>query len=254
MAFALAANKGEFKTPSYVDCFKYFYYLDESGFGLAALILSRKYPSPLEHAFLWTIQHTQQGTDMFQRVISCYDFSLSDDHHSYELYAPNHFARQLGLSKKYHSLSSEPKPLLFLAPQKWCNTLADEADRYSVRFEFASMHFPPPIRRIVRSKEHSSAYLVFWNMLTKADWVLNRELAPALTGKQSLKKPASKPKAQVRLRRSRTTIRASAEESVQKQPTAPARTIAEIRMEETDSTSSEDEELTVQEEDNLMKP
>ena len=93
MAFALAANKGKFETPSYVDCFKYFYHLDESALDSAALILSRKYPSPLEHGFLWTTQHTQQGTDMFQRVISCYDFSLSDDHHSYELYAPNHFAR-----------------------------------------------------------------------------------------------------------------------------------------------------------------
>lgn len=43
------------------------------------------------------------------------------------------------------------------------------------------------------------------------------------------------------------------EESVQKQPTAPVRTIAEIRMEETDSTSSEDEELTVQEGEQLNK-
>ncbi|KAK9919785.1 hypothetical protein M0R45_028363 [Rubus argutus] len=108
---------------------------------------------------------------MFQRVISCYDFSLSDEHHSYELYAPNHFARQLGFRQEvpfplFESLNRYSSWRL----KSGATTLADEADRYSVRFEFASMHFPPPIRRIVRSKEHSSAYLVFWNMLQKADW------------------------------------------------------------------------------------
>lgn len=118
--------------------------------------------------------------------------------------------------------------------------------------------------------------------------VLNHEPAPALTGKQSLKKATNKPKVQkqggtkranpvsepsskpakkkpkviekeseedetplVRQRRPRTSTGTSVEESVQKQHTVPAQSTAGIRMEETDSTSSEDEELTAQEEQQI---
>lgn len=167
MAFA---NRGKFDTPSYIDCFKHFYHLDESALDSTSLILSRKYPSPLEHGFLWTTYHTQQGTDMFQRAISCYDFGLSDDHHIYELYAPNHFARQLGFKQEvsfplFESLNRYSSWRL----KAGATTIADDADRYTVRFQFASMHIPPPIHRLVRSRENFSVYLIFWNMLTEAD-------------------------------------------------------------------------------------
>ena len=131
MAFA---NRGKFDTPSYVDCFKHFYYLDESALDSTVLILSRKYPSPLEHGFLWTTDHTVQGTDVFQRAISCYDFGLSDDHHSYELYAPNYFARQLGFKQEvsfplFESLNRDSSWRLKAS----ATSIADEAERYTIR-------------------------------------------------------------------------------------------------------------------------
>jgi hypothetical protein len=48
MAFA---DKGKFDTPAYIECFKYFYHLDESALDSTALVLSRKYPNPLTGSF-----------------------------------------------------------------------------------------------------------------------------------------------------------------------------------------------------------
>jgi hypothetical protein len=212
MAFT---NRGKFDTPAYVDCFKYFYHLDESALDSTALILSRKYPSPLEHGFLWTTNHTEQGVNVFKLAISCYDFNLSDSEHSYELYAPNHFARQLGFKQEipfplFESLNRYTSWRIQSSPA----TNADESDRYAIRFQFASLHIPPPIHRICRSRVSSPAYIVWWRTLNHTNWerdeeevfrsifargnallgfpedqrVLNKDPAPALTGKQSLKK------------------------------------------------------------------
>lgn len=97
MAFS---NKDKFDSLTYVECFKYFYHMDESALDSATLIFSRKFPSPLEQRFIWTANHTGSGVDVFKQAISCYDFNLLDELHSYELYAPNHFAHKLGFVKE----------------------------------------------------------------------------------------------------------------------------------------------------------
>lgn len=170
------AGRDKFESPTYVECFKYFYYLDESALDSVPLILSRKFPNPLEHEFLWTINHTEQGVDVFKRAISCYDFSLLDEYHSYELYAPNHFARQIGFIQAFPFLMIDSLNRY----SSWrikasMVAISDEKDRFTIRFQFASMQLPPPVHRIRRSTETSSAYAVWWKMVSGDDWDRNAE-------------------------------------------------------------------------------
>lgn len=135
-------NQDKFDSPSYSECFQYFYHLDESALDSVALILSRKFPSPLEHTLvliLLTTKHTESGVDVFKRTISCYDFCLSDELHAYELYSPNYFARQLGFRQEI------PFPLIESLNRytSWrikasISAIGDEKDRYTVCFQFAS--------------------------------------------------------------------------------------------------------------------
>lgn len=158
MAFA---GRDEFDSPTYVECFKYFYHLDETTLDSVTLILSRKFPSPLEQGFLLSNKHTKNGVDVFKRAISCYNFSLSDELHAYELYAPNHFSRQLGFKQEV------PFPMfesLNCYSSWWIKAstvaIGDEKDRYTVRFQFASPQIPPPVGHIRGSMGVSPAYVV----------------------------------------------------------------------------------------------
>jgi hypothetical protein len=221
MAFA---GKDKFDSPSYVECFKYLYHLDESALDSTALILRRTFPSPLEHGFLLSNVHTADGVDVFKRAISCYDFSLSDELHSYELYAPNHFARQLRFTQEV------PFPLFesinrysFWRIKASSTPIGDEKDRYNVHFQFASPRLPPHVEHLLRSTEVSTTYAVWWKMVSEDDWgrdaeevfrsifekgstllgfaedqrVLTKGPSPAFTGKQSLQKKRTKTTAQV---------------------------------------------------------
>ena len=62
------------------------------------LILGRRYPAPLQNGFLpGAPNYNDRARLAFRRAISCSDIRLAADELSYELYAPNHFARQFGL-------------------------------------------------------------------------------------------------------------------------------------------------------------
>ncbi|XP_062017061.1 uncharacterized protein LOC133733424 [Rosa rugosa] len=62
------------------------------------LVLSRRFPAPLEHGFLpGASRYSDRARLAFCRAISCSDIRIAADELSYELYAPNHFARQFGL-------------------------------------------------------------------------------------------------------------------------------------------------------------
>ena len=221
MAFA---GQDKFDSPAYVECFKYFYHLDESALDSTALVLSRTFPSPLEQGFLLSKTHSANGTEVFKRAISCYDLSLSDEYHSYELYAPNHFARQLGF------IQETPFPLIDSLNRytSWrikasSNPIGDESDRFTIRLKFAAPLLPPPIGRLCRSTEAAPTYPVWWQMVSGMDWnenaeqvfrtifkkgiailgfaedqrVLNSGPNPSFIGKSSLQKKVPKMTAQV---------------------------------------------------------
>ncbi|XP_061993940.1 uncharacterized protein LOC133711875 [Rosa rugosa] len=62
------------------------------------LVLNRRFPAPLENGFLpGTPDYSDRARMAFRRAISCSDIRLAVDELTYELYAPNHFARQFGL-------------------------------------------------------------------------------------------------------------------------------------------------------------
>ncbi|XP_062014011.1 uncharacterized protein LOC133730439 [Rosa rugosa] len=62
------------------------------------LILNRRFPAPLENGFLpGAPGYSDRARLAFRRAISCLDIRLAVDELTYELYAPNHFARQFGL-------------------------------------------------------------------------------------------------------------------------------------------------------------
>ncbi|XP_062020879.1 uncharacterized protein LOC133737305 [Rosa rugosa] len=83
-------------SPPYSECFSYLYLLHEMPY--CDLILSRRYPAPLENGFLpGAPNYSDRARLAFRRAISCSDIRLAADELSYELYAPNHFARQFGL-------------------------------------------------------------------------------------------------------------------------------------------------------------
>lgn len=173
MAFA---NKAKFDSPAYVECFKYLFHLDESALDSAALVLNRKFPSPLKQGFLLSRNYIESGTDMFKRAIPCYDFSLSDELHAFELYAPNHFACQLGFTQEvsfplFESLNRYSSWRI----QASTTAIGNEKDRYSIRFRFAAPQLPPPISCLCRSTEASFAYAVWWKMVSADDWDHNAE-------------------------------------------------------------------------------
>lgn len=93
-------KKDKFDSPSYSECFKCLYNLDESALDSVSLILSRKFPKPLENGFHWTMFHTLCASEVFTQAIGCNDFNLWDEEGSFELYAPNHFARQFGFNQE----------------------------------------------------------------------------------------------------------------------------------------------------------
>ncbi|XP_062000891.1 uncharacterized protein LOC133718098 [Rosa rugosa] len=85
-------------SPPYSEYFSYLYLLDE--IPDSDLVLNRRFPPPLEHGFLpRDPDYSNCGSLAFCRAISCSDIRLAADDISYELYAPNHFARQLGLAQ-----------------------------------------------------------------------------------------------------------------------------------------------------------
>lgn len=153
MAFA---NRDKFDSPAYIECFKYFYHLDESALDSSALILSRTFLSPLEQGFLLSNARTESWVDMFKRAISCYDFGLSNKLHAYELYAPNHFAHQLGFKQEI-SFPMKDSLNRYLSWRIKVSTVAidDEQDRYTVHSTFAVPQLPPPVSYICRSTEVS---------------------------------------------------------------------------------------------------
>ncbi|XP_061993544.1 uncharacterized protein LOC133711434 [Rosa rugosa] len=62
------------------------------------LVLGRRFPPPLENGFLPGAPNYSDRVHLaFRRAISCSDIRLAVDELSYELYAPNHFARQFSL-------------------------------------------------------------------------------------------------------------------------------------------------------------
>ena len=217
------ANRTKFDSPTYIECFKCLYHLDDSALDSAALILSRKFPSPLECGFLLSATHSRNAAEAFMRAISCYDFGLSEELHGFELYAPNHFARQLGFKQEI------PLPLIN-SLNRYCSwrikagaiTTGDEADRYTVRFKLNYQQLPPPVSCIERSQRISAAYKVWWSQVSAGYWdrdaehifrsifangitllgfaedqrVLKNGPTPEYTGKQSLAKKG-KAKAQV---------------------------------------------------------
>lgn len=108
---------------------------------------------------------------MFKRAISCYDFCLSDEPHAYELYSPNHFARQLGFKQEipFPLIESLNRYTLWQIKAS-ISAIGDEKDRYTVRFQFASPQLPPPVDHIYKSKEVSPAYTVWWQSISANDW------------------------------------------------------------------------------------
>lgn len=84
------ANRAKFDSPSYSECVTYLYNLDESALDSVALVLTRKFPNPLERGFLYHNQQSSRVTNVFAQAISCNDLSLSDEEASFEVYAPNH--------------------------------------------------------------------------------------------------------------------------------------------------------------------
>jgi hypothetical protein len=85
-----------YTSPPYSECFTYLYLLHEMPY--CDLVLSRRFPAPLEHGFLpGASRYSDRARLAFRRAISCSDIRIAADELSYELYAPNHFARQFGL-------------------------------------------------------------------------------------------------------------------------------------------------------------
>lgn len=167
MAFA---KKDKFDPPSYSECFKYLYNLDESALDSVTLVLNRKFPHILEHGFFWTRFHSRQASDTFTQAISCNDFNLSCEEAGFELYAPNHFTRQFGFIQ-------EPPFPLFESLNRYTSwritksqTAADdEKERYTVPFKLVSMA-AVPIVEVHRPSRHASAPYVVWWQKVSAGW------------------------------------------------------------------------------------
>ncbi|KAL6181777.1 hypothetical protein ACLB2K_048426 [Fragaria x ananassa] len=80
----------------YSDCFQHLYTLDASILDASDLMLNRMYQEALGNKFMWCTTHSPEAMHLFEQAISVADLRLPDDV-GFKLYAPNHFARQLGL-------------------------------------------------------------------------------------------------------------------------------------------------------------
>lgn len=173
MAFG---NRDKFDPPSYSECFKYFYNLDESALDSVHLILSRKFSSPLENGLYWTRFHTKCASDVFTQVIACNDFDLSDEEAGFELYAPNHFAHQFGFIQEtpfplFESLNCYTSWRL----TKSLTAVGDEQDQYTVRFKGVSIAAVPIVEVYKPSTQASAPYVVWWNNVSAHRWECNEE-------------------------------------------------------------------------------
>ncbi|KAL6203641.1 hypothetical protein ACLB2K_027341 [Fragaria x ananassa] len=113
MAFA---NTPKFDAPSYSGCFNHVFNLDESILSSAMVILKRHYPELLENRYYWTDMHSTYNTELFLQAATLIDLRLPGLG-GLELYAPNHFARQLGMEQRvpFPMLDSMNNVVLLLA-------------------------------------------------------------------------------------------------------------------------------------------
>ncbi|KAL6219612.1 hypothetical protein ACLB2K_007371 [Fragaria x ananassa] len=89
----------------YSDCFQHLYTMDPFVPDASELMLNRMYPEALANKFIWCTTHSLEAMHLFEQAISIADLRLPDDA-GFELYAPKHFACQLGLQQEI------PFPLL----------------------------------------------------------------------------------------------------------------------------------------------
>ncbi|XP_062002168.1 uncharacterized protein LOC133719983 [Rosa rugosa] len=154
-----------YRAPPYSECFIYLYLLGEMPD--PKIVLSRRFPPPLDDGFLPSGRdHSERAFLAFRRAISCLDIRLATERVSYELYAPNHFARQFGLAQLV------PWPLVDSA--NYYTSWRRLAPPGSAHFQsqFTLIVIPPWVRALYPLNDVDDDYADWWKEVSVNCWDL----------------------------------------------------------------------------------
>ncbi|XP_062005706.1 uncharacterized protein LOC133722863 [Rosa rugosa] len=131
------------------------------------LVVNRRFPAILANEFLPRPGHREEAMMMFRRTISCSDIQLATDELSYELYAPNHFARQFGLAQLV------PWPLVDSA--NYYTSWRRSAPPGSAPFQsqFTLIVIPPWVRALYPLNDVDDDYADWWKEVSVNCWGMN---------------------------------------------------------------------------------
>ncbi|KAL6222116.1 hypothetical protein ACLB2K_005508 [Fragaria x ananassa] len=156
---------------SYSDCFQHLYTLDASALDSNELMLNRMYPEALANKFMSGTTHSLEALHLFEQAISIADLRLPDDA-GFELYAPNHFARQLGFQQEI------PLPL-FESVNMYTSWRLRKKGKKQIddpRFQSKFTRLKVKIRSIsliFASKEINQTYNAWWSMIFGDLWTMD---------------------------------------------------------------------------------
>ena len=158
-------REGRYESPAFSECFSFFYLLDEMPD--VKLVVNRRFPAILANGFLPRPGHREEAMMMFRRTISCSDIQLATDELSYELYAPNHFARQFGLAQLV------PWPLVDSA--NYYTSWRRSAPPGSAPFQsqFTLIVIPPWVRALYPLNDVDDDYADWWKEVSVNCWGMN---------------------------------------------------------------------------------
>ncbi|KAL6192129.1 hypothetical protein ACLB2K_038516 [Fragaria x ananassa] len=150
----------------YSDCFQHLYTLDAS-----KLILNRMYPKALANKFMWCTTYSPKAMHLFEQAISIIDLRHPNDA-GFELFAPNHFVRQLGLKQEI------PFPLFESMNMytSWCLKKKGKKQTNDPRFQPNFTQFKVKVRSIsllFASMEVSQTYNAWWFMICGELWTMD---------------------------------------------------------------------------------
>ncbi|KAL6129040.1 hypothetical protein ACLB2K_072393 [Fragaria x ananassa] len=155
----------------YSDCFQHLYTLDASALDASELMLNQMYPEALANKFMWCTTHSPETMHLFEQAISITNLRLPDDA-GFELYAPNHFACQLGFQQEI------PFPLLESVNMynSWHLKRKGKKQTDDPRFQPNFTQFKVNVRSIsllFASKEVSQTYNAWWSMICGELWTID---------------------------------------------------------------------------------
>ena len=126
------------------------------------MMVRRRHPEVLSTGFFPRQESDNDARTAFVRATSCCDLQLAEDEQGFELYAPNHFARQLGFHQGI------PYPLLHSVNKYTSWRKIGESDRVTPLQNIYPLS--PNLLEIEPSLGTDPAYLAWWRSLSDNHW------------------------------------------------------------------------------------